>query len=317
MKWDNLEFIISKKYTNIAGIQVIKGGTTLFEKYYGDATSESQIHVFSVTKSVISILIGIAIDQGYLKSVEQNVFDFFPNDPRRSDASAEITIKHLLTMTAPYRYKFAPYKKYFTSNDWVKSALDLLDIESHTKKFRYTPLIGPDILSGILVRATGISVREFAQENLFKPLGISVAENIAFQSKQAQLDFMNTKFTQGWVIDPGGTNTAGWGLSLSTADMAKIGLLYLNQGIWNGQRIVSAEWIAESTKEHSRWRMRNLPYGYLWWLGEDGGYAAMGDGGNVIYVSPQKQLVVAITSFFAKHPKDRIRLIKEQIEPLF
>ena len=86
----------------------------------------------------------------------------------------------------------------------------------------------------------------------------------------------------------------------------KIGQLFLNKGKWNGKQIVSEKWVEESTAEHSRWKKMNLPYGYLWWIGENSGYAAMGDGGNIIYVNPDKNLVVAITSLFYPRAKDRI-----------
>ena len=99
-------------------------------------------------------------------------------------------------------------------------------------------------------------------------------------------------------------------------DMAKIGQMYLDGGVFNGQRIVSESWVKESTTEHSRWKRMNLPYGYLWWIGEDGdGFAAMGDGGNVIYVSRERKMVVAITSTFKPRVKDRIEFIKEYVEP--
>lgn len=101
-------------------------------------------------------------------------------------------------------------------------------------------------------------------------------------------------------------------------DMAKIGQLLLCKGIWNGKRIVSEKWVMESTSEHSRWKRRDLPYSYLWWVSAyDKGYAAMGDGGNIIYVSPEKNMVVAITSLFHPRPKDRIELIRNYVEPIF
>lgn len=87
-------------------------------------------------------------------------------------------------------------------------------------------------------------------------------------------------------------------------------------GVWNGNRIVSEKWIVESTSEQTRWKQRDLPYGYLWWIGDDGGYAAMGDGGNIIYVNPSKKLDVSILSTFVPRAKDRIELIKKHIEPL-
>ncbi len=96
---------------------------------------------------------------------------------------------------------------------------------------------------------------------------------------------MNDKNISGWVVDSQGINTASWGLFLTPVDMAKIGQLYLYGGMWNGEQIVPAGWIDESTNEHSRWG--ELSYGYLWWIIDDKEhiYAALGDGGNVIYVN--------------------------------
>ncbi|MGM9978347.1 MAG: serine hydrolase domain-containing protein [Clostridium sp.] len=317
-----LEKIISNNYSNIAGMVVLKDGNTLYENYFNGCTANSRIHVYSVTKSIISILIGIAIDKGYIKSVNQKVLDFFPDyTVKKGETTIQnITLKNLLTMTAPYKYViFAPYKKYFTSDDWVKFTLDLLGGRGKIGKFRYAPLIGPDILSGIIVKATGQSVLDFATKNLFSPLGITVETNVVFHSKEEQLAFNKAKNITGWVADPNGVNTGGWGLTLSSRDMAKIGQLYLDNGIWDGKQIVSKRWIDESTKEHSRWEKLNLPYGYLWWLDSDKehGYAAMGDGGNIIYVNTKKKMVVSITSLFVPKSKDRIKLIKEYIEPIF
>ena len=98
--------------------------------------------------------------------------------------------------------------------------------------------------------------------------------------------------------------------------MAKTGQLYLSNGIWNHKQIVSAKWINESTKEHSRCETHNLPYGYLWWIHKDG-FAAMGDGGNTIYVNKEKNMVISIASLFRPKAKDRMELIQKYIEPLF
>lgn len=316
-----LEKIINNDYKNIAGMVVLKDGKTLYENYFNDCNTNSKIHVYSVTKSIISILIGIAMDKGYIKSVDEKILDFFPDYTvkRREKVIQKITLKDLLTMTAPYKYKFNPYIKYFTSDDFVKFSLDSLGGKDDIGKFRYAPLIGPDIFSGILVKATGKSLLNFAKENLFEPLGITVDNNITFNSKEEQLAFNKSTNISGWVTDSKGINTGGWGLTLSATDMAKIGQLYLNDGIWNGKQIVSKSWIEDSTKEHSRWDKLNIPYGYLWWISDDNdyGYAAMGDGGNIIYVNKAKKMVVSIASLFVPRAKDRIDFIKKHIEPTF
>lgn len=317
-KVTELENKINNNYSNIAGIVVLKGGKILYENYFNECTAASRIHVYSVTKSIVSILIGIAMDKGYIKSSNEKVLDFFPDYivKKREKTIQGVTFENLLTMTAPYKYKFAPYVKYFTSDDYVRFSLDLLGGREQIGKFRYAPLIGPDILSGILVKATGKSVFDFATENLFSPLGITVKTNVIFHSKEEQLAFNKAKDISGWVVDPSGVNTAGWGLTLTPMDMAKIGQLYLSGGIWEDKRIVSKKWIEESTKEHSRWEKLDLAYGYLWWIHEDG-YAAMGDGGNVIYVNTKKSMVISIASLFRPNVKDRIEFIKEYIEPIF
>ena len=318
IKMKELEQIISSKYGNTTGIVIIKDGVVSYEKYFKGCTANSCIHIYSVTKSIISILIGIALDKGYIKNIGEKVLDYFPEYKvkRREKKIQNITLRDMLTMTAPYKYRlFAPYIKYFTSSDWVEFSLDLLGGRGKVGTFRYAPLIGPDILSGILVRATGQSVLEFAAENLFEPLGIKVENNLLFESKEEQMAFNQSTDTSGWAVDPTGIHAAGWGLTLTPMDMAKIGQLYLNGGMWEGKRIVSSKWVEDSTIEHSRWKKENLPYGYLWWVNEDG-YAAMGDGGNIIYVNTKKKLVISIAALFVPKAGDRIELITKFIEPV-
>ena len=127
-KTETFEKVVMRDYGNIAGIVVLKNGETLYENYFNGCTINSRIHVYSVTKSIISILIGIAMDKGYIKNLDQKVLDFFPEYKikKREKTIQNITLRHLLTMTAPYKYKFNPYIKYFTSDNWVKFSLDLL-----------------------------------------------------------------------------------------------------------------------------------------------------------------------------------------------
>jgi len=315
----SLEKLLQTSYSNTAGLVILKNGETVYETYLNEYTTASKLHVFSVTKSIISILIGIAIDKGHIKSINQKVLDFFPEYVVKNGEKTiqNVTLKDMLTMTAPYKYQAEPYTEYFTSDNWVKSALDLLGGKGKIGEFRYTPLIGPDIFSGILAKATGRSVLDFATEYLFAPLDIHVDGNVVFRNKEEQLAWYDKKHFSGWVADPQGINTAAFGLALTTMDMAKIGQLYLDGGICREKQIVSANWIDESTKEHSRWD--KLAYGYLWWIidEKEHSYAAMGDGGNVIYVNEKKNIVISMTALFTPQAKDRIELIKESIEPLF
>ncbi len=312
-----MEDAIAADYRNMVGMVIVKDGETIYENYYNGCNDKSRIHVFSVTKSIVSILIGIALDKGLIKSVDDKVLEYFPDYvvKRGEKTLPNIRIRDILTMTVPYKYKFNPYTKYFTSMDWVKFSLDKMGGRGTIGEFRYAPIIGPDVLSGILAKATGQSVLEFAKENLFEPLDINIEKNITFDSKEEQMKFYKSTDMNGWVADPQGVNTAGWGLTISPVDMAKIGQLFLNKGKWNDKQIVSERWVRESTTEHSRWKKLDLPYGYLWWIGEKSGYAAMGDGGNIIYVNPEKNLVVAITSLFYPRAKDRIEFIEKFVLP--
>lgn len=313
-----LENKIHKEYSNMAGIVVLHEGNIVYEQYFNDCNRDSRIHIYSVTKSIMSLLFGIAIDKGYIKSLDQKVLEFFPKyviSPKEKTIQ-NITLRDVLTMTAPYKYNFfPPYIKYFKSDDAVKFTLDLLGGKGKIGKFKYTPLIGPDILSGIIMNATGMSVLDFASTYVFDPLKITVEKSIVFENKEEQMAFNKATDISGWVTDVKGVHTGGWGLTLSARDMAKIGKLYLDGGKWNEKQIVSTNWINESTCQHSYWKKQDLAYGYLWWV-HDFGFAAMGDGGNTIYVNTKRKLVVSITSLFARNVKDRIDFIKEYIEPL-
>lgn len=308
---------IETEYNNTAGLVVQKNGERIYEKYFDGYKETDTIHTFSVTKSITSILIGMAIDQGYIRSVDQKVLEFFPGYAvKRGEKTIQnITLKNILTMTAPYKYKSEPYTKVYGSEDWTKAALDLLGGKGTIGDFKYST-VGAQILSGVLQNATGKSVLEFAAENLFAPLGISAPAPTVFANKEEHIAFFKEKYVSGWIVDPKGLPTTGWGLTLCPRDMAKIGQLYLNQGTWNDKQLVSGPWVIESTKEHTRWN--EFAYGYLWWnlnLDGSGTFAALGDSGNTIYVNPKEQVVIAIACHFKPRAKPRIELINNYILP--
>lgn len=313
-----LEQLIARDHGNITGIVIQKNGERLYERNCNGFTAEEPLHVFSVTKSVFSALIGIAVDRGHIKGVHQRVLDFFPEYAVAPGETAihGVTLAHLLTMTAPFQYDQEPYEAFFRSGNWVRSALDLLG-GTPPGRFRYSPVIAAHILAGVLVNATGRSALDFATENLFAPLGIRVPHSVALPTEEAHRAYLANPRPSGWVIDPQGIHTASWGLALTPADMASIGQLYLQGGLWNGRRLLSAEWVRQSTTAHSRWEQMQLSYGYLWWIldGAARSYAAMGDGGNVLYVNTEKQLVISIAALFTPDANDRIGLILEHIEP--
>ena len=308
---------IQEHYGNIAGLLVQKDGRTLYEGYFNGYTAEHAAHLFSVTKSVFSLLIGIAVDLGKIDSIDQKVLDFFPDYriPAGEKTIQNVTIRHLLTMTAQYKYETEPYEQFFASQTPIQDALDLLGGDKPIGAFHYSAIGGTHILSGILTQATGRSALEFATEHLFAPLGISVPRSFTLQSAEEHFAVMNDRDTRGWVADPQGHNFASWGLFLTPREMARIGQLCLQGGVWNGKRNVSESWIAQSTREQSRWG--SLAYGYLWWVLGEGRFAALGDGGNVIYANPKNKIVIAIASLFVPEVKDRIEWILTQVEPTF
>ncbi len=302
-----LDPVIREGYSNINGIVVVRTGYIAYEKYYNGYGATDTHHVASVTKSIVSTLVGIAIDEGHIKDVNQRVLEFFPEHNSMSGLKQEITLKHLLTMTAPYPYEdwHEPLDKMCMQSDWVRYILDMLGEGGKLGDFKYSTA-GAHLLSAIITRATGESARGYANKHLFKPIGVKEIPD--YKMEAYGFDELFGAKLRGWVHDPDGYSTGGWGLKLSPRDMARFGLLYLYKGKWGDKQVISEKWVKESTK------MTPNKYGYLWWLGEEA-YMAMGDGGNIICCIPEKSLVVAIASEFISNPRDRVTLIKEHILP--
>ncbi|MGF7047840.1 CubicO group peptidase (beta-lactamase class C family) [Paenibacillus sp. DS2015] len=312
-KLSELEPTIKSEYSNINGIVVVRNGSIAYERYYNSYGPDDTHHVASVTKSIISALIGIAIEARYINNIDQKVLDFFPEYvPNVEDRQKrEISIRHLLTMTAPYSFEDwqEPLDKMCMQPDWIKYTLDILGQKGSVGTFKYSTA-GAHLLSAIITRSTGKSAREFANERLFKPIGMNEIPDYEMTSFGFEDLFGNN--VKGWVNDPNSNSTGGWGLTLTPRDMARFGLLYLNRGILDNNQIIPRTWTLESIA------MNSNNYGYLWWLREEDGvfaYSALGDGGNVICCIPEKDLVVAIASEFIINPRDRWTLIKEYIIP--
>ncbi|MDA2778503.1 serine hydrolase [Bacillus cereus group sp. Bc002] len=305
---EKLDQIIQEEYGNVNGMLVVQKGNVIFEKYYKGHGPDDAFHVASVTKTIISALIGICIDKGYIKSVDQRVIEFFPEYKLKA---SEVTVRYLLTMTAPYPFVDwqEPLEELCTQQDWIQYTLNRIGNGGEIGFFKYSSA-GAHILSAIITNATGKSAREFANEYVFQPLGMREIPN--YNMKAFRFDDLFGKDVKGWVHDPNGISTGGWGLTLTVKDMAKFGQLYLNEGIHNGKQILSKSWIKESTE------MNQNQYGYLWWLREEDGifsYCAMGDGGNVICCIPKKDLVVVIASEVMSNARDRWELIVKYILP--
>lgn len=323
-KYELLHEYVANNEKNICEITAIKNGEIVFEDYWNGYKPGDTLHVMSVTKSVVGLLVGIAIDQGLIESVDQKVLDFFPNyvTKRGEKTIYDVTIRHLITMTAPYKYKSEPWTKVCTSPDWTIAALDLLGGKRGiTGEFKYSTL-GIQIANGIIASASGMKTIEYANKYLFEPLGIPKHRNKEDGSKEDQYNFLMSKLPKGdvWYSDPQGANTAGWGLALSATDMAKIGLLCLDRGEFQGKRIVSGKWIDAMLKPYQKLgdRFGNMSYGFLWWIidEKEGVYAAIGDGGNVIYINRKTNVAVGVAGTFKPRIFDRVQFIQEYVEPI-
>ena len=313
-----------KNESNICQICASRDGQVVYEDTWRGFMAEDAINVNSVTKGIMAILTGIAVDKGCIKSVDDKVMDFFPDyQVKRGEKTIyDVTIRHLLTMTAPYKGKSEPWKKVCTSDNWMKTTLDYLGgRQGITGKFRYATL-GIHILSGIIEKATGEKCIDFANKNLFSPLGIPEHTLHGTSDKEDQFNFFMNKGPRKneWYSDPQDTVTAGWGLCATGRDLAKIGDMVLNGGVYGGKQVVSREWIQEMTSPHIKLdkRFGNMNYGYLWYQPYDNReiYAAIGDSGNIIYVNKEENIAVGMTGTFKPRIFDRVEFIEKVVLPV-
>ena len=310
--------------SNIVQISAVRNGEAVYDDCWNGFCVDSAVNVNSVTKGIMALLTGIAMDCGYIADTHCKVLEFFPQyTPKRGEKTIrEVTLEHLLTMSAPYKFRSEPWTKVCTSEDWTKAALDLLGGRGGiTGEFRYTTL-GLQILTGIIESASGRRCLDIANEKLFEPLGIAKHKPHGASSKQDQFDFLMNKQPRinEWYTEPAGSVTAGWGLTMSAHDMARIGCMLLNGGIYGGKRVLSQEWIGRMTspKVQLGERFGNMQYGYLWYRPHKHSkvFAAIGDGGNVIYADPEKGISVGVTGTFKPRIFDRVEFIEKCVVPL-
>ena len=320
------EFVTSStgNESNICQIYAIKDGEVAYDDCWHGFKTEDAMNVNSVTKGIMALLAGIALDKGCIKDVDKKVMDFFPDyTVKRGEKTIyDVTIRHLLTMTAPYKGKSEPWKKVCTSQDFTLAILDNLGGRGGiTGEFRYATL-GIQILAGIIERATGEKCIDFANRDLFSPLGLPPRIPHGDSSKEDQFDFFMNKNPRKyeWYTDPKGGVTAGWGLCMSAKDMAVIGEMVLEGGVYDGKRIISEEYIIDMLTPYLKLgeRMGYMSYGYLWYKPYDDRdvYAAIGDSGNIIYVNKERNVSVGITGTFKPRIFDRVEFIEEKVLPL-
>ena len=323
MNKEELHRIIEEQQPNICQIVAVKNNKIVYNDNWNNYKTTDNVHIASVTKSIISILIGIAIDKGMIESVNQKVLDFFPDYviKRGEKTIQDVTLYNLLTMTAPYKCKSEPWTKVCTSEDWTNAILDLLGGKNGiTREFKYLSL-GIHVLSTIITKVSNMTTLEFANKYLFEPLNIKERKEFIVKNKDEHIDFVTSKLPKenGWFCDNKGIVTAGFGLCLSAEDLSKIGQMSLNKGIYNNKQIVSSKWIEQMTTPYIKCdeKFAFMQYGYLWWIIDDKKniYSAIGDSGNVIYVNTDKNIVISVTATFKPLVFDRVQFIQKYVEP--
>ena len=285
--------VLNNDIPEIHSVLIVKNGKLVLEEYFHGYARRLSHPLMSVSKSITSILIGIAMDQKKIASTNLPMIGFFPSYPdiARQELKKNIQLRHVLTMTAGLKWNTWTYpdgdmrdstSAMWHSDDWIRYVLEKEVVEPPGERYVYSN--GCTMLLGEILRnATGMAADRYAEKHLFAPLGIDHYH---------------------WHKLPDGVvNTMG-GLRLSPRDMAKIGYMMLKGGRWEGRQVVSTEWVEESTRAHVQEQLLfGSGYGYQWWCGQaaigtkelDVFYAA-GRGGQYIFVCPALDLVVAITS---------------------
>lgn len=275
---------INDNYPNIYSLLVIRHGYLVYEKYYQGMDVNSYNPVYSVTKSVMSALTGIALNENILENIDQKVSDLIPDyfTSVEDQKKKEISLKNVLTMTGGLETIDSDYDSYFSSPDWLAYALSKPVSDDLGKVFVYNTGL-THFLSGILTEESNMSTKEFAENYLFDSLNIHIKR---------------------WDSDFAGHYGGGAGLYLTPREMAKFGYLYLNKGKWEEKQIIPEEWVAASTSKQINVGP-GLDYGYLFWIQDMTDkatdttyhtYRADGAGGQKIIVIPELDMVVVVTA---------------------
>jgi CubicO group peptidase (beta-lactamase class C family) len=272
---------INANETSIHSVLIIRNGYLITEAYFHPYTRDTKINIQSVTKSVIGMLVGKAIGDKYIKSENEKLLDFYPGrvfeNPSKQKNS--IRLKHLLSMSSGLDCQefsgSGPNME--QSQGWVQFMLDRPMTAAPGKVFGYCNG-NAHLLSSILEKTTGMSAREYANQELFEPLGVSPADEAD------------------WWNDPQQITIGGYGLHLTPVDIAKLAFLNLHNGKWEDRQIIPSQWMADSTTQYVQ-KEDGSGYGYLWTVYPEGGhYAALGLGGQQIHVYPSRNLIMIVTA---------------------
>lgn len=267
----------------LQSVLVQHGGKLISEHYWRGFATTSYQHVFSITKTVVSALIGMALADGKL-ALSDTLAQWFPEMGFSSGAhGASVTVRHLLTMTAG----FQDVGGRIASDDPIAVLLRRAPASAPGEKFRYVNG-DVDLLVAVLERAVGEPAIDYAHSRLFMPLGIWRGSAKSYRKRL-------------WKTDKQGRIKGSRGLHLTTRELASFGQLYLQGGRWQDEQLLPLEFVAASTTAQvSGGYPERVKYGYLWWVSVDGegrsAFFASGAGGQYLYVLPSLDLVVAITS---------------------
>ncbi len=287
---------------------------------YDKSTANDTHNVASVTKSIVSTLVGTAIADGLIKGVDQTLVQLLPQHAAdMTPAERSITLRQLLTMTAGLD-KDGPDAStgpWIDSTEWVSAILR--EGSTGTGQFGYSSATS-HLLAAILVRATGRPLIDYAREKLFDPLGIATrpaAQPLLAPASATAYD----KAGFAWPLDHQGINFGAGYVKLTPSDMLKLGQLYLDGGRIKGRQVVPAAWVHDATTAqvdtHSGFGGPN--YGYQWWVtsaGSDPAFAAVGFGGQLIEVVPHRQLVVVFSTKLLADPNQVVRVDAEAYEEM-
>jgi CubicO group peptidase (beta-lactamase class C family) len=294
--------LVAELYLNAAeletlyGLLVIKNGYLVAEGYLNKGAVEQKALLQSASKSYVSALVGIALDQGCLSSVDQKMLDFFPEsadqiaDPRK----AQITIRHMLQMRAGYpdEETDSAYLDALYWGEYLPLIMDFPLVSDPGTEFNYSNLTS-NWLAMIVARACDMDLKSYAQKHLFSPMGIEVGD---------------------WLQDRDGHYIGSGGIHVTAREAARFGALYLNDGEYEGNQIIPADWVHDSLRTYSEdardygmsVRFRDIGYGYQWWsarAGECHFNFAWGHGGQLIVLLDELDMVIVTTAdpFFGQH----------------
>jgi CubicO group peptidase (beta-lactamase class C family) len=279
----NMFQTIQTKRIHLHSLLIARNGEIVLEAYFDPYQPDMPHEVASITKSVIGTLVGIAIKEGKIQSVDVPVLSFFPDRSvaNLDDRKQALTIKHLLTLTDGFQCDFATTETEMEKSlDWTQFVLDLPMKYQPGDQWYYCSS-SVHLLSAVLSQAVGTDARTYANEKLFKPLGIP-------EIPESQ-----------WGSDPQGVTKGSAALILAPRDLARYALLYTRGGKWNGTQILPKGWVEDSLTQHAyagnekEFGGAERRYGYLWSIFPTKGYcSAIGMGGQHIHFIPEKDLVV-------------------------